>query len=155
MRESETYKSIAKLNRSAREELTRDRRGQSTVCMYLRVHFRCLQQYAHSRALGRDQKPSEPSPTCEGSALRVPPPPFFPLITSAIMKAPYYYQLALWLVGSGNERTNERTLRYRECFFCRYQREEADRPSVRSIARSRSNVDLFRHLDSQASASAQ
>lgn len=64
----------------------------------------------NARALGRDQNGAVTD--CEGSALRAPPPPFFPLITLAIMKAPYYYQLALWLVGSSNERTNGRTLRY-------------------------------------------
>lgn len=71
-------------------------------------------QSNNKRALGRDQNGAVTD--CEGSALRASPSSFFLLITSAIMKAPYYYQLALWLVGSGNEhmdgRTDGRTLRY-------------------------------------------
>lgn len=48
------------------------------------------------------------------------------------MKAPYYYQLALWLGGSNNERTNRRTLRYhipRMFFFVG----SAERPDNRAL----------------------
>lgn len=77
---------------------------------------------------------------------------FFPLITSAIMKAPYYYQLALWLVGSSNERTGGRTLRYRIprmfSFVGGEAGGEADHPRDRSG--SKNNIDPTDRPDESA-----